>query len=74
MERKIKEYIETYRNSSCFNFEIENGMSPYISLNDKSLITPFTIIRLASIKKKDTSININIVVKQYHSIKATLFR
>lgn len=30
---------KTYRNSSCFNLEIEKGMSPYSSLNDKSLIT-----------------------------------
>lgn len=32
---------EAYRFSSCFNLDIENGMSPNISLNDKSLITPF---------------------------------
>lgn len=29
----------TYMDSNCFNFDIENGMSPCISLKDRSLIT-----------------------------------
>lgn len=27
----------THRFSNCFNFDIENGISPFNSLNDKSL-------------------------------------
>lgn len=39
-ERVLIERL-TYKSSSCFNLDIENGMSPVNILNDKSLITKF---------------------------------
>lgn len=39
-DKNMQAWKATYSNSSCFNLEIENGISPFISLNERSLVTP----------------------------------